>query len=323
MATQYEHTPVMLKEVLEFLSPGPGQNFIDCTLGGGGYTFAIAEKIAPAGKIISIDLDNKAIANAEKTIKQNKYQNIILVNENFKNLSNIVKNHWPGQQAPEFDGIVFDLGLSSDQLKDRNRGFSFQLDAPLDMAFGQLENEHRATKHIINYWKQENLEALLYKFGEERYAKRIAASIVRARQEEEIKTTGRLVEIIASAVPAVYKRGKIHFATRTFQALRIAANRELENLRTVLPQAVDLLKTGGRLAVVSYHSLEDRIVKKYIKEERRACICPPSAPVCVCGHVPRLKIITPKIIKPGEEEVIRNPRARSAKLRVAEKLNTF
>lgn len=328
MNTQYEHTPVMLKEVLKFLNPGPGQNFIDCTLGGGGYTFAIAEKIVPSGKILSIDLDNSAIANAAGIIKQNKYQNIILVHENFKNLSNIVKNYWPVRQAFGFDGIVFDLGLSSAQLKDRNRGFSFQLDAPLDMAFDHTRkntNKERidtnlSTEEIINKWPEDKLERILQEYGEERHAQRISTALANARQEKEIKTTGQLVEIIAQAVPEAYKHKKIHFATRTFQALRIATNQELENLKIVLPQAVDLLKAGGKLTIVSYHSLEDRIIKQYVKQESRDCLCPPSAPVCACSHKASLKIITRKVIKPSEEEVAKNPRARSARLRVAEKI---
>ncbi len=318
----YVHTPVMLKEVLEFLIPLPGQNFIDCNLGSGGYTFSIAEKIVPRGKIISIDLDEKAIEHAQKKINKNKNKNIILAHDNFKNLHKIVQKYWPNRQAAKFNGVIFDLGLSSTQLQDRSRGFSFQLDAPLDMAYGQrVDNKKQATEYIVNYYKNEKLEKILKEYGEERYARRIAGAIVKARRRAPLKTTGQLVNIISEVVPAVYKKGRnIHFATRTFQALRIATNDELENLKQALPQAMNLLAKDGKIIVVSYHSLEDRIAKKFFLTESRDCICPPQAPLCQCGHKSKLKIITRKVVTPTEEEIKNNPRARSAKIRVAEKI---
>ncbi len=318
----YVHTPVMLKEVLEFLNPLPGQNFIDCTLGSGGYTFSIAKRIASKGKIIGIDLDEKAIGYVQKKINKNKNKNIVLAHDNFKNLYKIVQIYWPNRQATKFAGVVFDLGLSSTQLQDRSRGFSFQLDASLDMAFSQkTDNKKQTTEYIVNSYKNEKLEKILREYGEERYARRIAGAIVKARRRAPLKTTGQLVNIIREVVPAVYKKGQnIHFATRTFQALRIATNNELENLIQALPQAMNLLAKKGRIAVISYHSLEDRIVKKFFRQESRDCICPPQAPICQCGHKAKLKIITRKVIIPTDEEIKNNPRARSAKMRVAEKI---
>jgi len=344
MLTKYQHTPVMLKEVLEYLDPQAGQYFIDCTLGGAGYTIAIARKIGRKGKVLSIDLDKLAIKNAKNLIKKNKYKNIILAHDNFKNLSKIVKQYFKDKQmscgsdeiirrcvptfspkvldhAPKndiFNGIVFDLGLSSAQLQDRSRGFSFQLDAPLNMCFAQTGQQ--TTEYIVNKYKQKELEKVIREYGEERFAKKIASAIVSIRKNNPIKTTGQLVEVIKSAVPKKYLYSRIHPATRTFQALRIATNNELENLKQALSQALDLLVHGGKIVVVSYHSLEDRIVKQFFKQESKDCICPPSYPACRCQHQARIKILTPKVVRAGEEEVRDNPRARGAKLRAAEKL---
>ena len=312
----------MRREAIGYLNPRPGGKYIDCTLGGGGYTAAILERIKNIGLLISFDLDKKAINNAKKKFKQaidNK--NLILVNDNFKNLRAFAKKYYKKQQIAGFDGVVFDLGLSSDQLKDIDRGFSFQLDAPLNMNFesGRIAPNLIGAAEIVNKHRQKDLEKIIREYGGERYAKRIAERIDAERQNKEIKTTKELVEIIRSAVPAAYRRKKIHFATKTFQALRIETNQELENLRAALPDALSLLKPGGRIVVISYHSLEDRIVKRFFKKESMACICPPEAPVCKCGHSPRLKIITRKIVAPAVEEIQINPRARSAKMRVAEK----
>lgn len=308
----------MLKEVMEYLRPRAGQFFVDCTLGGAGYTIEIAKRVGETGRVLSIDLDEIAIANARGLISRLKLNNIILANENFKDLSKIIKKYFEKEsQTNRFSGIVFDLGLSSAQLEDGNRGFSFKLDAPLNMAFGSSVG--RRTGEIINNWSEANLEKVIREYGEERFAKQIARSVAARRKEAKIKTTGELVEIIMAAVPGKYKNAKIHPATRTFQALRIATNDELNNLREVLPAAVNLLASGGRLAIVSFHSLEDRIVKNFFKEEAKDCLCPPSFPICQCGHKASLKILTKKVIEPSEEEIKINPRARSAKLRVAEK----
>jgi 16S rRNA (cytosine1402-N4)-methyltransferase len=317
---EYKHEPVMLREVIEYLNPRTGQFFVDCTLGGAGYTMEIAKRVGETGKIVAIDLDETAIANARRLISGEKLTNIILANENFKNLSKIIREYFKEEfPVGRFNGIVFDLGLSSAQLKDPCRGFSFQLaDAPLDMAFGPSAG--RKTDEIVNDWPEADLEKIISEYGEERFARNIAKAIVEKRREKKIETTGELTEIIAGAVPKRYSSGKIHPATRAFQALRITTNDELNNLKEALPQAVKELKPGGRLAIISFHSLEDRIVKNFFKEEAKDCLCPPNFPVCRCGHKARLKIITKKAIKPSEDEIKNNPRSRSAKLRVAEKL---
>lgn len=327
---KYEHIPVMLKEALEYLDPKAGQFFIDCTLGGGGYTLELARKVGDKGRVLSIDLDKLAIDNAKLQIANHKLQNVFLIHENFKNLSQIAKDNCEKIRTERFDGLVFDLGLSSAQLQDRARGFSFLVDAPLDMAFGHKQeiNERQRiktnndTEFIVNKWSERNLERIIKEFGEERFAKRIAGAIARARRRAPIKTTGELVKIIEAAIPRKFQRGKIHPATRTFQALRIATNNELDNLIQALPQALELLKPGGKVAVVSYHSLEDRIVKRFFRQEARDCLCPPEIPICQCRHEARLKILTKKPVGPSEEEIKKNPRARSAKMRVAEKLTS-
>lgn len=309
----------MKKEAIEYLDLRAGDKIIDCTLGGGGYTMEIAKKVGPSGRVLAIDADKMAIENAKQKIAAENFKNIILAYGNFKDLQNIVKNELFGENA-EFDGIVMDLGLSSAQLEDKNRGFSFQLDAPLNMAFGAVENgAGNKTVDIVNKYKREELRNILKEYGEEKYASKITDSIINYRKNNPIETTKQLVEIISGAVPNSYKNKKIHFATRTFQALRIATNDELKSLEKALPQARGLLKSKGRLVIISYHSLEDRIVKRFIKQESKECLCPPQAPICVCGHKANLKILTKKPIVPTEEEIKNNPRARSAKLRVAEK----
>ena len=321
---EYKHIPALLEPVLEYLQPRTGGLYIDATLGGGGYTFAIAKRAGSTGKVLSIDLDNLAIANANKIIKKEKIKNVAIIHDNFKNLQQIINQNWPGQTG-NIDGIVFDLGLSSAQLADESRGFSFQLDAPLDMAFGEIPGTgaglFATTEYIVNKWKREKLVDIFFRYGEEKHANRIATEIVRERDQGPIKTTRELAAIIESAIPVVArKRMKIHPATRTFQALRIATNKELENLEKVLPQAIETLKPGGRIAVVSYHSLEDRIVKHYFRSEARECQCPPEIPICRCHHKPAITILTKHIIKPSFLEAEKNPRSRSAKLRVAKKI---
>lgn len=291
----YQHIPVMLPEVLEHLNPLPGGKYIDCTLGGAGYTLAIAEKAGSKGKVIGIDLDEMAIQNAEAKINEKKLKNISLVNDNFKNLKTIISEKFP---AEKFDGIVFDLGLSSAQLDDEARGFSFKGERPLDMSFGPI-NE-KSTVEIINQYPLLELTKIFRDYGEEKYAYQIAKAIVASRREKRIKTTSDLVGIIERAVPPRF-RTKIHPATRVFQALRIETNEELAGLQAVLPDAVDLLKPHGRLVIVSFHSGEDRIVKRFFKGEED------------------LKILTKRPLIPTDKETEENPRARSAKLRAAEK----
>ena len=319
---KYRHVPVMLDEVIEYLGPKEGEYFIDGTLGGAGYTVAIAKKIGAKGKLMSFDLDPWAIENAERILKEEKLNNVILENTNFINIYESAKNNFEKNNEKEFDngifsGIVFDLGLSNAQLEDSERGFSFKDDKPLNMAFG--ENNKR-TWDLVNNYSREELENILKDLGEEKFHKRIIGGIFEARKKGSINTTGDLVKIIEDAVPAFYKRQKIHCATKTFQALRIETNEELENIKKVLPDSLRLLKKGGRIAVISYHSLEDRIVKNLFKQESIDCHCPASFPVCQCEHKATIKIINKKILQASEEELARNPKARSAKMRVAEKI---
>jgi len=293
----YFHVSVMLKEILNYLDPRPGKKYIDCTLGGAGYTIALAKEVGEQGQVIAIDLDELAIKNATRLIAQQKLENIVLVNDNFKNLKTVVSE----QVSPEakFDGIVFDLGLSSAQLDDEARGFSFKGERPLDMSFGP-KNE-RSTADIVNTYSLPELTRIFQEYGEERYAYRIAKEIVEARKKKRIASTHDLVSIIEKVTPFRYY-SKIHPATRIFQALRMETNEELKVLEAVLPDAVSLLKPYGRLVVVSFHSGEDRIVKKFFKDN------------------PEIKILTKKPLIPTAEEMANNSRARSAKLRAAEKI---
>jgi 16S rRNA (cytosine1402-N4)-methyltransferase len=295
---EYYHIPVMLKEIVNYLQPQPGDYLVDGTLGGGGYTTALAKAVGPTGKVLAIDLDSLAIQNFKNNIDQEGLSNIILAQDNFRNLEEIVHNNWGEKQ--KINGLVLDLGLSSAQLADSERGFSFQQDAPLDMAFG--DKSAKSTTEIINRYRAEELARIFREYGEERFPGRIAEAIVLARKQTPIKTTGQLVEIILKAIPKKFQHGAIHPATRVFQALRIETNEELDSLKEVLPAAVNLLKTGGKIAIVSFHSLEDRIVKQFFKNSEV------------------LKVLHKKIITPTAEEINSNPRSRSAKLRVAEKI---
>lgn len=313
---EYKHVPVMLEEAVSNLNIKPGGAFLDCTLGGGGYTEEIAKKVGEKGIIAAIDADDLAIKNAEQKFKNKK--NIILIHDNFKSLHKIINRISEGKKDFLFDGIVFDLGLSSAQLKDSSRGFSFQFDTPLKMSFGKEGGE---TDEIVNKWSENEIRRVLREFGEEKFAGAIAKNIVKARKEKVIRTTGDLIKVIGGSIPNSYKNNiKIHFATRTFQALRIATNEELKNLEDVLPQAQEALKPGGRLVIISYHSLEDRIVKNFFRKESRNCICRKEVPICQCKHQTTLKIITKKPLEPTDNEIKINPRARSAKMRVAEKI---
>ena len=317
---KYHHAPVMLKEVLEYLNPEPGQFFIDCTLGGAGYTMEIAKKIGEKGKVLGIDLDPIAIKNAKLKIKEEKIKNIVIAQGNFADLEKIVKenckSNLPQGHNQKFDGIIFDLGLSSAQLDDRKRGFSFKEDSPLNMSFGENNN----TQFIVNNYNEDELTKIIREYGEEKFAKRIAQVVVKCRNVKSIKTTSQLVEIIKEAIPKKFHYSKIHPATKTFQAFRIATNKELENLEKTLPQALKLLKTNGRIVVVAYHSLEDRIVKRFFKKQTQNCICPKEIPICQCDNKAKIKILIKKPLLPSDEEIIKNPRSRSAKMRAAQKI---
>ena len=314
---EYQHIPVMLKEVLDGLEARPGQTFIDCTLGGASYASALAHLVGDTGKVLAIDLDDLAITNAKERFKKEGISNVVLVQDNFRNLQTIVSDNFPkGFQA---DGVVLDLGLSSAQLSDESRGFSFQGDRPLDMAFNQEGHTSVATTTIVNRYSLERLTHIFRVYGEEPKAYFLAKKIVEKRKGNWIRTTGQLLEIISQVIKS-NPRTKIHPATKVFQALRMETNYELEALKEVLPAAISILKPGGKLAVVSFHSGEDRIVKEYLKNESKDCICPSTVPVCVCGHKASLEILTKKPIPASNSESDLNPRARSAKLRLAQKI---
>jgi 16S rRNA (cytosine1402-N4)-methyltransferase len=303
----------MLEEVLNFLQPKSGGYYIDCTLGGAGYTQAISKIAGENGHVLATDLDPEAIANARKK----DLKNVVFAQGSFGDLAEIVKNNFPVDTF--FDGVVMDLGLSSAQLDDEKRGFSFLNSGPLDMSFDGRGAEN-STACIVNDYKEDKLTDIIRRYGEEKFAFRIAKKIIEERKKEPITDSARLAKIIAAAMPSLTRREGIHPATRTFQALRIETNRELEALEKVLPAALALLKKNGRLVVVSFHSLEDRIVKNFFKKESVDCLCPPILPVCCCHHQASLKILTKKPVEASEKEIVANPRSRSAKLRVAEKI---
>ena len=309
----YQHIPVLLEEVLACLDPQPGEVYVDATLGGAGHGAEILQRITPSGFLIGIERDGEALKRAEKKLAE-VGGNYRVFHANYQEISSIVQE----AQITAVEGILFDLGVSSFQLDDQKRGFSYQKDAPLDMRMNPLEGVSART--IVNTWSEEQLAEIIFSYGEERWARRIAGFIVRERERRPIETTGQLVEIIKTAVPAAARRSGPHPAKRTFQALRIAVNDELDGLARTLPRAVQLLKPGGRLCVISFHSLEDRIVKKTLQKMAASCVCPPGLPQCRCGRQRIVKILTKKPVLPSEREIRENPRARSAKLRVAEKL---
>ncbi|MDM7999437.1 MAG: 16S rRNA (cytosine(1402)-N(4))-methyltransferase RsmH [Dehalococcoidia bacterium] len=302
------HTPVLLHTTVELLNVRPGGRYADATVGTGGHAEAILRICLPGGLLLGIDADPKALEVARQRLAPHG-DAVTLVNDNFRHLETICRTNgfYP------VDGILFDLGLSSLQLEDRDRGFSFMFDAPLDMRFSPTQKTTAAT--ILNSYAEKDLAALLWDYGEERHSRLIARRIVSMRP---VTSTRQLVEAIES-IPGMTS-GRIHPATRTFQALRIAVNRELDNLAEALQQTVRILAVGGRLAVISYHSLEDRLVKRFMQQESKACLCPPQVLSCTCHHIPTLRLITRKPITPPEDEIRRNPRSRSAKLRVAERI---
>lgn len=304
------HKAVLLGEAIENLNLKEGSVAVDATFGAGGHAKAMLEKIGETGKLVAIDYD---IHSIEK-FKDESDERVIAVNDNFANLGNILKN----LEIEKVDAILADLGISSDQLEDEKYGLSFQKEANLIMRLDERSDLTAWT--IINRYDQRDLERIIKDYGEERFARYIAKKIVEYRKIKTIETTTELACIISGAVPERYRKGKIHPATRTFQALRIAVNKELENLEKFMPQAIEALSSGGRLAIIAFHSLEDRIVKNIFRENARGCVCPKEFPQCVCGKTPRVRIITKKPIIPAAEEILANPRSRSAKLRVCEKL---
>ena len=307
-----KHISVLLNECIEALNIRPDGIYVDGTLGLGGHSYEIASRL-DTGLLIGIDRDETAMERAGRRLAPFG-ERVRLVHGNFSDVASILEE----LNIPAVDGMLFDLGVSSPQLDEAERGFSYMQDAPLDM---RMDGSASLTAHdVVNLWPEAELKRILYDYGEERYAPRIAAAIVKARQQKPIESTLELVEILRSAMPAAALREKQHPAKRTFQAIRIAVNDELEAVRVMMDTAPDKLRIGGRLAVISFHSLEDRIVKTGIRRREDGCTCPRDFPVCACGFVQTLKSVSRKPILPSPEEQISNPRARSAKLRVAERV---
>lgn len=300
------HIPVLLREAIAALAVRPGGRYVDATLGGGGHARAILEQAQPGGSLLGMDADPAALEIARSALSPFA-QAALLVQANFAHLELVCRSY----QFHPLDGILFDLGLSSMHL-GAGRGFSFTEDSPLDMRYDPAQELTAA--HIVNRYPETELARILAKYGEERHARRIARRILENRPIATARELGRVVEM------AVGRRGRLHPATRTFMALRIATNNELENLAQALPQGLGLLRPGGRLVVIAYHSLEDRLVKEFISRESRACLCPPRIPVCLCHHQPTLRPLSRRVITPSPQEVRANPRSRSARMRVAERL---
>ncbi len=311
---KYRHIPVMVDEVVGFLNCQPGQICVDCTVGGAGHAKAIIREILPNGLLIGIDQDNDAIQAAARALAQYK-GNVHLFHDNFFNLPDILKR----LSLNAVDGIFADLGLSLYQLESSGRGFTFQGDEPLDMRMNT--DCPNTAEEIVNSASPASLKQIFKTYGEERWAGAIVKKIVDHRKNNRIRTNRQLVDLIRSALPQrVIARRKIHPATKVFMALRIAVNKELEKLEQFLSAAVEALKPGGRLCILSFHSLEDRIVKHRLKEWENPCTCPPDFPRCVCGKQPLVRVLTRKVRRPSQDEVTRNPMARSTCLRAAEKL---
>ncbi len=304
------HTPVLLEETLKGLVTDPEGIYVDCTTGGGGHLQELAGRLGPQARIIGLDKDQAILDQTASRIHDKR---ITLVHADFRTLRAVLVD----LGLSSVSGIVLDLGVSSFQLDQPERGFSFHADAGLDMRMDGSQPLKAAD--IVNNWEEEELARIIYEYGEERYSRRIARAIARSRSRNPIETTMQLVEVIKSAVPGAYK-GEKHPARRTFQALRMAVNDELGALESVLPQALELLDRGGRLAVISFHSLEDRIVKRFFSHEARPCTCPADIPICICGLKPTVRLVNRRAAKASEAEIMANPRSRSARLRIAEKL---
>ena len=310
---EFQHKSVLLQECIDALNIRPDGIYLDGTLGGAGHSSQIARRLTEGGRLIGVDRDRTALAAAKERLAPYA-ERVTLGHSNFAESDAILDS----LGIPAVDGMLFDLGVSSPQLDDASRGFSYMADAPLDMRMDK--DDVLTAGEVVNTWPQGELRRILYDYGEERYAPQIAAAICRAREKAPVETTLELVDIIRSAMPAQALREKQHPAKRSFQAIRIAVNDELGAVSRMMQAAVGRLNPGGRLAVITFHSLEDRIVKSEMQQAARGCTCPPEFPVCVCGKKPLVKLVTRKPIVSGPAELEENPRARSAKLRVAEKL---
>jgi 16S rRNA (cytosine1402-N4)-methyltransferase len=309
-----DHVPVLAAEVREGLAVRPGETVVDATFGAGGHASLLAADLQGRGKLIAIDRDPSVREYFERVERQARVQSRLLRGDFSVVLPQLAAN---GVRA---DAILLDLGVSSMQLDRPERGFSYSVDAPLDMRMDTTQD--LSARDIVNEWPERELMTVFRRYGEERYAKQIARAIVRRRKEQPFERTAELVDTIKYSIPAPARFGEGHPAKRVFQALRIAVNEELSSLEAALPAALEMLRPGGRLAVISFHSLEDRIVKQFMREKERGCTCPPDFPVCVCGHEPELRAVQRRPIRPAEAEVAANPRASSARLRVAVKAET-
>ena len=309
---EFNHVSVLLNECLEGLNIKENGIYVDGTLGGAGHSSEILKRLSNEGRLIGIDQDTDALKAAKERLKD--YSNVTFVHSNFSNIENVLNN----LNIDGVDGILMDLGVSSYQLDEGERGFSYMKDAPLDMRMNR-ENDFSAY-NVVNEYSEEDIYRIIRDYGEEKFAKRIASFIVENRQEKNIETTLELVEIIKNAIPAKARREGPHPAKRTFQAIRIEVNSELSILNKTIEDGVEKLNKGGRMAIITFHSLEDRIVKNKFRDLAVSCRCPKEFPVCVCGEKAKVKIISRKAIEPTKEEVEVNPRSRSAKLRVIEKL---
>ncbi len=310
---EFAHVPVLYREVLEGLSIKPDGIYADGTLGGGGHARGICERLSADGTLVGIDQDGEAIAAAKKNLEGTACRKL-LVRSNFEDIKQVLHD----LQIESLDGALLDIGVSSYQLDNPERGFSYMHDAPLDM---RMDPDSGLTAEtVVNEYPEEELRRIISEYGEERWASRIASFIAKARREKRITSTFELVDIIKAAVPASARREGPHPAKRSFQAIRIEVNDELGHLERALDEFLDVLAPGGRLAIISFHSLEDRIVKDFFKRQMHPCTCPPGLPVCVCGKKPTMRKITGKPVTAGPDELAENPRARSAKLRIAEKI---
>lgn len=313
--SDYHHIPVLLKQAITLLDPQPGQRFVDGTLGGGGYTAELLNKVGKKGAVLSIDLDTDALDNAKQNFaKEVKAKNLVLAHGNFSQLDKILEH----KEFYDIDGIVADIGLSSFQLDQSGRGITFQKKEPLDMRFDVSSNEPDA-RFMLNEYSEAELTKIFWDYSEEKESKRIAHAIVKARQTKKLHYTTDLTDLIQEALPKPVKHRWADSARRIFQALRIAVNHELENLETFLPKALDLVKPGGIIVIVSFHSLEDRIVKQFFAAAAKGCICPKEFPICQCGRTPQAEILTRKIVTATDDELSANSRSGSAKLRAIRK----
>ncbi|MTK12477.1 MAG: 16S rRNA (cytosine(1402)-N(4))-methyltransferase RsmH [Clostridiaceae bacterium] len=308
---EFKHVSVLLEETIEALNIKEDGIYVDCTLGGGGHSFEILKRLSSKGRLIGIDQDTCALEAAQERLKE--FDNVTYVHSNFYNIDEVLKD----LGIEKIDGIMMDLGVSSYQLDEGERGFSYMKDAPLDMRMNR--DDTLSAYDVVNSYSEQDISRIIKEYGEDKFAKRIAKFIVQRRERENIKTTGELVEIIREAIPAKFQK-EGHPAKRTFQAIRIEVNRELQILNKAVEDSVEHLNKGGRIAVITFHSLEDRIIKTKFKQLENPCTCPSDFPICVCGKKPYIKIITKKPIEPSEEEMNVNSRSKSAKLRVSERI---